>query len=190
MTDKTDLARTDSSPMAMGGVAPAIACRSLEIAIRKWQAIKYGFHHMDEDGGTVFQIHPRDWEEGDYDFSIRWYEWYTQDHDLRYVHDLKTWVEEARDRKVDTLVLNAMFKVKKKVPWYMWGGAIAGGALFLKYLFEPPKPIHVEGLPTIDTKPIEDIFQELAGEQAKPAIKYDMTPVGSVAIDVNEKKDK
>jgi hypothetical protein len=46
----------------------------------------------------------------------------------------------------------------------------------------------VDGIPTIDTKPIEDIFQELAGEQAKPAIKYDMTPVGTIVEDKKESK--
>lgn len=160
-----------------GGIAPTTACRAMEIAVRRWLAIKYGFICMDEDGGAIYQIHPSHWQEGDLEFANNWNEWFERDPNERYMHEFKTLVEEGRERRVDTLVLNALFPTDRKVPWYIKVGALVGGGFLLKHILEPPKPISVPNLPVIDTKPIEDLFQEMAGEQPKAAIKYDMTPV-------------
>lgn len=182
---KRDQKRT---PSAVGGVAPAVACRAMELAIRHWQALKYGFICMDEDGAACYQIHPDNWHEGDYDYSVRWHEWVHQNANDRYMHDLQSFVEEGRERQVDTFTLNALFPQKKSIPWYMWGGALVGGGFFLKWLFSSPKTDQITGLPVVDTSAVENMLSELAGETPKTT-KWEIKPLmipGEVVVE--EKK--
>ncbi len=163
-----------SEAMVLGGEASEPHCRAMEMAVRQWLAIKYGFICVDDEGLAVYEIHPSRWEDGDYDFAVKWHLWYHGQ--TRPVYELKTFVEEAREKKIDTFALNGTFKIKNKVPWYMKLGAVVAGGFVLKWMFEGPKSLIAEEakLPQVDTKPFEDFLGELAGNAPKPQIKYEI----------------
>lgn len=157
--------------MAHGGIATRAACRTMEIAVCQWLALKYKWLGIAEDGGALYEVHPSRWAEGDYDYALRWHRYYTRPEHERTMHELGQFVEEARTKKIDTLVMNALFPIKREIPWYVKAGAVVGGFFALKWLLSPPEMKPIPGVQKINTKNIEDAFQELAGGSPKPELK-------------------
>lgn len=173
--------------MAHGGVATRAACRTMEITVCQWLALKYKWVGNDEHGAAIYEVHPHRWADGDYDFAVRWNQFYTRPEHERTMHELGVFVEEARKRKVDTLVMNALFPIKREIPWYFKAGALIGGFFVFKWLLSPPEMKPIPGVQKINTKNIEDAFQEMAGGTAKPEIKL---PERTTQLPEPEKSEK
>ncbi len=164
--------------MAHGGIATRASCIAMERAIIQWLALKYNFLGVDPEGGSKFEVPPEKWGEGDLDYVLRWNRFLGRaDHD-RTMHELGYFVEEARKRKVDTLVMNALFPIKRPVPWLVKLLAIGGGLFAFRWMLSPPKEFaHTE---PINTKAIEDAFQERAGLTVRESVKLPELPKPAV----------
>ncbi len=155
--------------MVHGGIATRASCVTMERTITQWLAMKYNFVGVDENGHSEYEVRPEKWAKGDLDYVLRWNRYYHQaDHD-RTMHELGRFVAEARERKIDTLVMNAIFPIHRPIPWWLKLLGVGGGIFAVRWMLSPPKD--VMATPSINTKPIEDAFQRLAGmEPAKETI--------------------
>ena len=174
--------------MAHGGIATRAACRTMEMVVCQWLALKYKFLGIGEDGGALYEVHPHRWAEGDYDYAVRWHQFYIRPEHERTMYELGQFVEEARAKKIDTLVMNALFPIKREIPWYVKGAAVVGGFFALRWLLSPPEMKPIPGVKPINTKNIEDAFQELAGKEPRPEVKLPERTVQGVEPETTEKK--
>lgn len=174
--------------MTHGGVATRASCIAMERTVTQWLAMKYNWLGVDHDGLSEYEVPPEKWADGDLDYVIRWNRFYHQVEHDRTMYELSRFVEEARKRKIDTLVMNAVFPIERKVHWFWKLLAVGGGLYAFKWLMEPPGGM-IQA-PTINTKPIEDAFQRLAGlEPGKEAIVMEamVMPEPVVAAPTKEK---
>lgn len=145
-------------------VTPPAAISAFEKSLFAWLVHKYGYVGIDENGLSIFQIAPNMWEQGDYDFVVRWNEFMRSE--IRPLFVMRGIVEYAREIGINTMAVDPLFPIEKKpMGWFgkvaLGLAAAAGGWWLLK----PAKYDHLSDVPAVDTKPAEDLLIDLARER-------------------------
>jgi hypothetical protein len=181
------MTQSQNQAMSHGGIATRASCIAMEKTITTWLAMKYKFIDLDADGLPEYEVPPSKWAKGDLDYVLRWNRFFHQVEHERTMHELHAFVEEARSRKIDTLVMNAVFPIHRPIPWWVKLLGIGGGLYAMKWLMAPPTAM-IQA-PSINTKPIEDAFMRFAGQEPTkdPTVALEPMVVPNVAVPEEKK---
>lgn len=149
------------------GRLPDHAVHALELEIKRFLSLKYGFMGVDGDNCAIYRVHPLDWQPGDLDFVHRWNEFIVTP--SRAMWKARELVMEARERGVNTVALHTYFPLpQKKIAWPLKAVGLGVAGVFGWWLFAPPKFSAHKGLPVVDLDPIEKLLRGDAGLKELP----------------------